>query len=240
MYSLQKSRNNIYTCTLLSHISNLFDFIFLQDFSDVDRKGIPMPITTADARPSRAPRKTHRLTPRLGVVLLPLFLAACGLPPAVTVASFAIDAISLAVSDKTVADHALSQIVQQDCSMWRGLTGDELCIDEDSAVAVAAADGPPPAGGADSAELVAIYAPAAPVSHSHVPPVRGKKAKSSRKAEAPKKPPVTISAVPAADDDAAAEADGSEIEEAPRATVPEELATSASSSVSENFLLLGA
>ena len=165
MYSLQKSINNIYACTLPSHISSLFDFIFLQDFSDVDRKGIPMPITTADARPSRAPRKTHRLTPRLGVVLLPLFLAACGLPPAVTVASFAIDAISLAVSDKTVADHALSQIVQQDCSIWRGFTGD-ICIDEDSTIAVAAADGQPPAGGADSADLGAVATASGPISEA--------------------------------------------------------------------------
>ncbi len=121
-----------------------------------------MPITTPDARPPRAPRKTHPLTPRLGVVLLPLFLAACGLPPAVTIASFAIDAISLAVSEKTVADHALSQIAQKDCSIWRSFMGDALCIDEDSAFAVAAADGPPTAGGADSADLGAIATASGP------------------------------------------------------------------------------
>ncbi len=121
-----------------------------------------MPITTPDARPSRAPRKTHPLTPRLGVVLLPLFVAACGLPPAVTIASLAIDAISLAVSEKTVADHALSQITQKDCAMWRGFTGDELCIDEDSAVADAAADGPTTAGGADPADLVSFTTASAP------------------------------------------------------------------------------
>ena len=121
-----------------------------------------MPITTPDARPSRAPRKTHPMTPRLGVVLLPLFVAACGLPPAVTVASFAIDAISLAVSEKTVADHALSQITQKDCAIWRRLMGDQLCIDEDSAFAVAAADGQPTAGGADSADLGAIITASGP------------------------------------------------------------------------------
>jgi hypothetical protein len=121
-----------------------------------------MPITPPDARPSRAPRKTHPLTPRLGVVLLPLFVAACGLPPAVTIASLAIDAISLAVSEKTVADHALSQIAQKDCAMWRGFTGDELCIDEDSTFAVAAADGQPTAGGADSADLVSFTTASGP------------------------------------------------------------------------------
>ncbi|MCH7957687.1 MAG: SPOR domain-containing protein [Proteobacteria bacterium] len=102
------------------------------------------------------------MTPRLGVVLLPLFVAACGLPPAVTIASFAIDAISLAVSEKTVADHALSQIAQKDCSMWRGFTGDELCIDEDSTFAIAAADGQPTAGGADSADLVSFTTASGP------------------------------------------------------------------------------
>ncbi len=122
-----------------------------------------MPITTADARPSRAPRKTHPMTPRLGVVLLPLFIAGCGLPPAFTIASLAIDALSLAVSEKTVADHALSQIAQKDCSMWRGFTGDELCIDEDSTFAVATADGPTTAGGADSADLGAITTASGPI-----------------------------------------------------------------------------
>ena len=115
-----------------------------------------MPITTTDAVRLRAPRKTHPMTLRLGVVLLPLFVAACGLPPAVTIASFAVDAISLAVSEKTVADHALSQIAQNDCAIWRRLTGDQLCIDEDGTFAVAAADGPTTAGGADSADLGAI------------------------------------------------------------------------------------
>ena len=122
-----------------------------------------MPITTTNARPSRAPRKTHPMTPRLGVVLLPLFIAGCGLPPAFTIASLAIDALSLAVSEKTVADHALSQIAQKDCSMWRGFTGDELCIDEDSTFAVAAADGQPTAGGADSADLGAITTASGPI-----------------------------------------------------------------------------
>ena len=121
-----------------------------------------MPITTTNARPSRAPRKTHPMTPRLGVVLLPLFVAGCGLPPAVTIASLAIDALSLAVSEKTVADHALSQIAQKDCAMWRGFTGDELCIDEDSTFAVAATDGQPTADGADSADLVAFTTASGP------------------------------------------------------------------------------
>ncbi len=119
-----------------------------------------MPITTTNARPTRAPRKTHPMTPRLGVVLLPLFVAGCGLPPAVTIASFAIDAISLAVSEKTVADHALSQIAQKDCSMWRGFTGDEICIDDNSTFAIA--DGQPTAGGEGSADLVSLTTASGP------------------------------------------------------------------------------
>ena len=124
-----------------------------------------MPITTTGAQPSRAPRKTHPMTPRLGVVLLPLFVAGCGLSPAVTIAALAIDAISLAVNEKTVADYTLSQIVQKDCSMWRGFTGD-ICIDEDSTIAVAAADGQPPAGGADSADLGAVATASGPISEA--------------------------------------------------------------------------
>ncbi len=117
-----------------------------------------MPIPTTNAWPAReAPtaRKTRRMmTPRLGIVALPLFLAACGLPPVVTIASLAIDALSLAVTEKTITDHAISQIAQKDCAMWRGFTGKGLCIDEDSTLAVAAADGQATAGGADSADSV--------------------------------------------------------------------------------------
>ncbi len=113
-----------------------------------------MPITTADARPSRAPRKTHPMIPRLGVILLPLFVAGCALPIPITIASYAIDALSLAVTEKTITDHALSRIAEKDCSMWRGFTGDGLCIDEDSTVA--AADGLPTAGGADADDVGTI------------------------------------------------------------------------------------
>ncbi len=60
-----------------------------------------------------------------------LFLAGCGfLPLPVTVASIVLDAISLATTEKTVADHGLSFVAGRDCALWRGMTGGDLCRDD--------------------------------------------------------------------------------------------------------------
>ena len=64
-------------------------------------------------------------------ILLPLLcaaLAGCGLvPPAVSVASFAADAFSYAVSGKSVSDHGLSMVMQEDCAILNFARGDAIC-----------------------------------------------------------------------------------------------------------------
>jgi hypothetical protein len=59
--------------------------------------------------------------------LLPLALVGCGLPPAVTLISYALDGISLISTGKTVGDHALSVAANQDCAVWRAVDGEEVC-----------------------------------------------------------------------------------------------------------------
>ncbi len=104
-----------------------------------------MPIKTAKPRPAREarfPLETARsMTPRLGIVLSPLILSGCVLPPAVSITALSADVFSLAVSEKTLADHAVSQIAEKDCALWRGFTDKEVCIDEDGAVTDAALAG---------------------------------------------------------------------------------------------------
>ncbi len=63
---------------------------------------------------------------RLGALATPLFLGACILPPAVTVASTAIDGFSFLVSGKTMTSHALSFIAQRDCSLSRALAAADV------------------------------------------------------------------------------------------------------------------
>jgi len=50
-----------------------------------------------------------------------LFLSGCigAVPPAVAIASYAADGTSLLVSGKSVSDHAISEIADQDCALWR-------------------------------------------------------------------------------------------------------------------------
>lgn len=67
----------------------------------------------------------------LWVVVVPLLLAACGLPPAVVVASYAVDGVSYIASGKSLADHGLSVLAQEDCAVWRVVVGRAICEEED-------------------------------------------------------------------------------------------------------------
>lgn len=74
----------------------------------------------------------------LAIIGLPLFLGGCGLPPALSVASWALDGVSYLASGKSVTDHAISEIAQQDCALFRAVQGRDVCDD----FAEEAGDGP--------------------------------------------------------------------------------------------------
>ncbi len=58
---------------------------------------------------------------------LPLLLGACGLPPALSVASWALDGVSYLASGKSVTDHAISEVAQKDCALFRVVQGRDIC-----------------------------------------------------------------------------------------------------------------
>jgi hypothetical protein len=63
----------------------------------------------------------------LAMIGLPLLLGGCGLPPALSAASWALDGISYLATGKSVTDHAISEVAQQDCALFRVVQGRELC-----------------------------------------------------------------------------------------------------------------
>ena len=72
-----------------------------------------------------------RILPGLGLsILLPMALAGCFIPPAVSLASLAVDGVSLAASGKSLKDHALSEVTGEDCAMWRVVKNDDICLVE--------------------------------------------------------------------------------------------------------------
>lgn len=97
-----------------------------------------------------------------------LALSACGaIPTPLSVASYAVDGISYAVSGKALGDHALSAVMDQDCAMIRVVQGRYMChdvgdtTDEELYRAVAAVHGeysplntPFPVVAADSVDAV--------------------------------------------------------------------------------------
>ena len=61
-----------------------------------------------------------------------LALGGCGLPVGIQVASIFADVISYAATEKTVGDHGLSILTEQDCAVWRGFNGEDICKDDDA------------------------------------------------------------------------------------------------------------
>ncbi|WP_425065391.1 hypothetical protein [Reyranella sp.] len=58
---------------------------------------------------------------------MPLLTSACGVPVAVSAASYAADGGMLAASDKTSTDHVYSVVTKQDCAIWRIFRGRQIC-----------------------------------------------------------------------------------------------------------------
>jgi len=65
----------------------------------------------------------------LAMIGLPILLGGCSLPPALTAASWALDGVSYLVSGKSVTDHAISEVAQQDCALFRIVQDREICED---------------------------------------------------------------------------------------------------------------
>ena len=65
-----------------------------------------------------------RLPLALGVALL---TSACGVPVAVSAASYAADGGLLATSNKTSTDHIASVVTKKDCAIWRVFRGRQMC-----------------------------------------------------------------------------------------------------------------
>ena len=56
-----------------------------------------------------------------------LLVTGCAVPVPLQVASWALDGISLITTEKSVTDHGISIVAQQDCSIWRGVTEGDVC-----------------------------------------------------------------------------------------------------------------
>jgi len=77
---------------------------------------------------------------RIAIVLGAAALAVSGcalLPGPVGIALLALDGVSYVVSKKSVADHGISIVMQQDCALWRGVTEDPICYPDGEATMIA-------------------------------------------------------------------------------------------------------
>ncbi len=77
----------------------------------------------------------------LGAAAVVSLLSGCALPPVITIASIAADFASYGATGKTLSDHGLSFVMQQDCSMLRVLDNEKtVCVEEDDAATATASN----------------------------------------------------------------------------------------------------
>ena len=65
-------------------------------------------------------------SPLAALAAISILISGCALPPIITAASLGADFISLSSSGKSVTDHGISMVMQQDCSMF-GVFDDGIC-----------------------------------------------------------------------------------------------------------------
>ena len=71
----------------------------------------------------------HIIFSRMTAVGTLLFLGACALPIPYQIASLVADGVSLITTDKTVADHGISMVMERDCSFMRSMQDGKICRD---------------------------------------------------------------------------------------------------------------
>lgn len=67
---------------------------------------------------------------RFILILAPILLSGCAIPPAISIASYVLDGISYAATGKSVSDHGISAVAGRDCAAFRILKGQNPCRGE--------------------------------------------------------------------------------------------------------------
>lgn len=80
------------------------------------------------------------MTRFLATVVGGLMLSGCALPVPLQIASWALDGFSLLATQKSITDHGISIVAEQDCALWRGVTEGAVCR-EDDPMAIMVAEG---------------------------------------------------------------------------------------------------
>src|SRR5580704_8096719 len=99
------------------------------------------------------------------VGMLPLLLSGCFVPPGVAVASYAADGASYATTGKSLTDHGVSTVKNEDCATYRVFVGGAVCSDPKHPVPAA----PLVQHGGAGAPTVAAAQPAAAPSQAATP-----------------------------------------------------------------------
>ncbi|QQS12953.1 MAG: hypothetical protein IPK81_01325 [Rhodospirillales bacterium] len=146
------------------------------------------------------------------VLSSPLLLGGCALPIGVAIASYATDGALYLTTGKSGSDHLISMVSDKDCATWRVVKGKEICVDRPPGENPYQVDRDAPHRTVDESGIAQLYAPSSQGGALLLDA-------QAREAMAPRKPPGTSTAAPAAVETAALPAPA-EVGSRPAAATP--------------------
>ena len=86
---------------------------------------VETPIT--DGVPLGILQRRGKMTRGAVTVIGGLLLGGCALPVPLQIASLTLDGLSVLTTQKTMTDHGISMVTNQDCALWRGVVEGTVC-----------------------------------------------------------------------------------------------------------------
>ncbi|MEQ8195938.1 MAG: hypothetical protein RIB59_15765 [Rhodospirillales bacterium] len=90
------------------------------------------------------------------VLAVSFLLGGCALPTSVQIASWAIDGISYLATKKSMTDHGISLVREQDCALWRMVKQEEVCVNYPDAATAIAENEETPDGGQQAIRVASL------------------------------------------------------------------------------------
>jgi len=135
---------------------------------------------------------------RFVLLMLPALLSGCAIPATLVIASYGADGLSYLSSGKSLEDHGISTVLDEDCALHRVLIQKPICKDfnpPNPGILFAKAPSEP-AGTPASAPAAEPIESAAPTAHAPVVPVETRALAAIPRPPAPPVKPSDVAALP--------------------------------------------
>ena len=128
--------------------------IIASDIAEGILEDVGVETSITDDTPLDMLQRRGRMARGAVAVIGGLLLGGCGLPVPLQIATWTLDGLSVLTTKKTMTDHGISMVTNQDCALWRGVVEGFVCRGDDPVTVIAERDNVVEDGGDTTPELV--------------------------------------------------------------------------------------